>query len=100
MPVVQPPEDDTESVALKKMVRDAATEVPTNSEPVLSWGMQCLPTMCGQAFKLLRLPNGKGLASTLSDPERVIDTICAHLDATVAEKQVCCHVLIRHRESQ
>eukprot|EP00658_Telonema_sp_P-2_P017272 TRINITY_DN1668_c0_g1_i3.p1 TRINITY_DN1668_c0_g1~~TRINITY_DN1668_c0_g1_i3.p1 ORF type:complete len:798 (-),score=207.01 TRINITY_DN1668_c0_g1_i3:1-2394(-) len=58
-------EEDTELHTLKKMLKEAATE----------------------ALKLLRLPKSKGMNSTLQDADKTMDIICAHLDASVAEKQ-------------
>lgn len=58
-------EENTEMTTLKKMLRESATE----------------------ALKLLRLPKSKGMSSTLTDPEKTMDILCGHLDASVAEKQ-------------
>jgi len=60
-----PIEDDTELITLKKMLRETAAE----------------------ALKLLRLPKAKAVANALADPEKTIDIICSHMDASVEDKQ-------------
>merc|ERR1719424_3966 len=60
-----PIEDDTELITLKKMLRETAAE----------------------ALKLLQLPKAKAVANALADPEKTIDIICSHMDASVEDKQ-------------
>merc|ERR1719157_34464 len=40
-----------------------------------------------EALKLLRLPKAKAVANALADPEKTIDIICSHMDASVEDKQ-------------